>query len=188
MAMKLAFKLDSLLELPQFKDNQELTQLVIQHFQDALPKTYKGTARIRNPNNFIYPKGEKPKPKDINGRTLPPVKKPEIVAISELQEIKDENKQRRTKGTPLLDSKDKIRILKLKLKDPVFKQLFQTHYVAQYERLREQYRQAQLQNPCSTNQAYVLDPETLEYRQRKEHTDFDLSDNEECGVQGSDEE
>jgi hypothetical protein len=186
MAMKLAHKLDGLLELPQFKDNQELTKLIQLHFQDALPKTYKGSARIRSENNFLYSKiADKPKPTDLNGRPLSRVRDHAAVCISELPEIKDENKLRKAAGKPLMDAVEKKKMLKTLLKNPAFKQAYKDKYVTNYNKQREEYKAAQLRNPMAQNQAYILDPETLEYRQRDTDDTSDSSDDE-CNIQNSD--
>jgi hypothetical protein len=185
MAMKLAHKLDGLLELPQFKDNQELTKLIQQHFQDALPKTYKGSARIRSENNFLYSKiADKPKPLDLNGRPLSRVRDHAAVCISELPEIKEENKSRKAAGKPLMDASEKKKMLKTLLKNPAFKQAYKDKYFANYNKQRAEYKEAQLRNPMAKNLAYILDDTTLEYRQR-EADDSDKSDDE-CDVQNSD--
>ena len=181
---KIAAKLDGLIEHPLVKGNPELHQFIINHFQDALPKTYKGAARIRSPNNFVYAKAsDKPRPTDLLGNPLPKVRTHVQVCISELQQIKDENKIRKAAGKPTMDADEKKTMLRKLLKDPQFKTMYEQKYIAKYNADRELYRQAQLRNPMAQNKAYVLDDKTLEYRQRTADDD-DI----ECDVEGSGDE
>jgi hypothetical protein len=116
--------------------------------------------------NFLYAKrSDKPKPTDLSGHILPRVRHHALVCISELQEIKNENKLRKAAGKPLMDQSEKKKLLKALLKNPAFKQMYNDTYLAQYNIQREEYRQAQFRNPMSQNKAYIFDEDTLEYKE-----------------------
>ena len=193
MALKLASKLDDILELPDIKGNPALQLRIKELVKDALPKTYKGTALIQSDNHFIYKKAsDKPKPLDHNGN---PLKKPQnhaLVCFSNQFQFKDENKRRKNNDLPPMTTNEKKDLLKQLLKDPSFKQMYKDTYIAQYNQLREQYKEAQMLNPLAKNTAYIFDDKTLEYkRSTPSNNNLSLSDNEddqECNLQHSDDE